>query len=119
MAPLTRRHFLALTGGHARRGTAVRGLATFADRLAAVHLAYFVAIDKGYYKAKGLDVELQNSKGSGDSIAKVDTGRALVAHRAGDSSRSPRPRRRTSAACPRCRARRCRAQPVALRRRPA
>ena len=31
---------------------------------------------KGYYKAKGLDVTLENSKGSGDSIAKVDTGRA-------------------------------------------
>jgi NitT/TauT family transport system substrate-binding protein len=40
------------------------------------HAAYWVALDKGYYKARGLDVELQNSKGSGDSIAKVDTGRA-------------------------------------------
>ena len=42
------------------------------------HAAYWVALDKGYYKAKGLDVELQNSKGSGDSIAKVDTNRADV-----------------------------------------
>jgi NitT/TauT family transport system substrate-binding protein len=40
------------------------------------HAAYWVALDKGYYKARGLDVELQNSKGSGDSIAKVDTNRA-------------------------------------------
>ena len=40
------------------------------------HAAYWVALDKGYYKAKGLDVTLENSKGSGDSIAKVDTGRA-------------------------------------------
>jgi NitT/TauT family transport system substrate-binding protein len=40
------------------------------------HAAYWVALDRGYYKARGLDVELQNSKGSGDSIAKVDTGRA-------------------------------------------
>src|SRR5689334_2231741 len=40
------------------------------------HAAYWVALDKGYYKTGGLDVELQNSKGSGDSIAKVDTGRA-------------------------------------------
>ena len=40
------------------------------------HAAYWVALDRGYYKAKGLDVELQNSKGSGDSIAKIDTGRA-------------------------------------------
>jgi NitT/TauT family transport system substrate-binding protein len=42
------------------------------------HAAYWVALEKGYYKAKGLDVELQNSKGSGDSIAKVDTNRADI-----------------------------------------
>src|SRR5262252_2996726 len=42
------------------------------------HAAYWVALDKGYYKEKGLDVDLQNSKGSGDSIAKVDTGRADI-----------------------------------------
>ena len=42
------------------------------------HAAYWVALDKGYYRAKGLDIELQNSKGSGDSIAKVDTGRADI-----------------------------------------
>ncbi|HWM78248.1 MAG TPA: ABC transporter substrate-binding protein, partial [Methylomirabilota bacterium] len=42
------------------------------------HAAYWVALEKGYYKAKGLEVELQNSKGSGDSIAKVDTGRADI-----------------------------------------
>src|SRR6266566_8757571 len=42
------------------------------------HAAYWVALDRGYYKTKGLDVEMQNSKGSGDSIAKVDTGRADV-----------------------------------------
>ena len=29
------------------------------------HAAYWVALDRGYYKAKGLDVEMQNSKGSG------------------------------------------------------
>jgi NitT/TauT family transport system substrate-binding protein len=42
------------------------------------HAAYWVALDKGYYRARGLDVDLQNSKGSGDSIAKVDTGRADI-----------------------------------------
>ena len=42
------------------------------------HAAYWVALDKGYYKSKGVEVELQNSKGSGDSIAKVDTNRADV-----------------------------------------
>ena len=42
------------------------------------HAAYWVALDRGYYREKALDVELQNSKGSGDSIAKVDTGRADI-----------------------------------------
>jgi len=42
------------------------------------HAAYWVALEKGYYKSRGLDVELQNSKGSGDSLAKVDTNRADV-----------------------------------------
>jgi NitT/TauT family transport system substrate-binding protein len=40
------------------------------------HAAYWVALEKGYYAQRGLDVILENSKGSGDSIAKVDTGRA-------------------------------------------
>src|SRR5438067_6582583 len=40
------------------------------------HAAYWVALDKGYFAQRGLDVMLENSKGSGDSIAKVDTGRA-------------------------------------------
>mgnify|MGYP002403374205 CR=1 FL=1 len=40
------------------------------------HAAYWVAVEKGYFADKGLDVELENSKGSGDSIAKVDTGAA-------------------------------------------
>ena len=40
------------------------------------HAAYWVALDKGYFSQRGLDVTLENSKGSGDSIAKVDTGRA-------------------------------------------
>ena len=40
------------------------------------HAAYWVALDKGYFAKGGLDVTLENSKGSGDSIAKVDTGRA-------------------------------------------
>jgi NitT/TauT family transport system substrate-binding protein len=40
------------------------------------HAAYWVALDKGYFSQRRLDVTLENSKGSGDSIAKVDTGRA-------------------------------------------
>src|SRR4029079_16221351 len=37
------------------------------------HAAYWVALDKGYFTKAGLDVTLENSKGSGDSIAKADT----------------------------------------------
>jgi NitT/TauT family transport system substrate-binding protein len=40
------------------------------------HAAYWVALDKGYFADRGLDVTLESSKGSGDSIAKVDSGRA-------------------------------------------
>lgn len=42
------------------------------------HAAYWVALDKGYYAQRGLDVQIESSKGSGDAIAKVDTGRADV-----------------------------------------
>jgi NitT/TauT family transport system substrate-binding protein len=42
------------------------------------HAAYWVALNKEYYGKLGLNVSLENSKGSGDSIAKVDTGRADV-----------------------------------------
>jgi NitT/TauT family transport system substrate-binding protein len=70
---------LALAALLATAGTAsAEEKFTFALNWFAVgdHAAYWVALDKGYYKAKGLDVTLENSKGSGDSIAKVDTGRA-------------------------------------------
>jgi len=40
------------------------------------HAAYWVALEKGYFADRGLEVTLENSKGSGDSIAKVDTGAA-------------------------------------------
>jgi NitT/TauT family transport system substrate-binding protein len=40
------------------------------------HAAYWVALEKGYFTDRGLEVTLENSKGSGDSIAKVDTGAA-------------------------------------------
>ena len=43
------------------------------------HAAYWVALEKGYFADRGLDVTLENSKGSGDSIAKVDTGDAGLA----------------------------------------
>ena len=40
------------------------------------HAAYWVALEKGYFTDRGLEVTLENSKGSGDSIAKVDSGSA-------------------------------------------
>ena len=76
---MTRTISLALAALLATAGSAsAQEKFTFALNWFAVgdHAAYWVALDKGYYKAKGLDVTLENSKGSGDSIAKVDTGRA-------------------------------------------
>jgi NitT/TauT family transport system substrate-binding protein len=67
---------LALAGGSASAQPLEKF--TFALNWFAVgdHAAYWVALDKGYFAKAGLDVTLENSKGSGDSIAKVDTGRA-------------------------------------------
>src|ERR1700681_1951001 len=76
---MTRTLSLALAAFLAASGSALaQEKFTFALNWFAVgdHAAYWVALDKGYYKAKGLEVTLENSKGSGDSIAKVDTGRA-------------------------------------------
>jgi len=76
---MTRTLSLALAALLAAAGSAsAQEKFTFALNWFAVgdHAAYWVVLDKGYYKAKGLDVTLENSKGSGDSIAKVDTGRA-------------------------------------------
>lgn len=42
------------------------------------HAAYWVALEKGYFSDLGLDVTLENAKGSADSIAKVDVGRADI-----------------------------------------
>lgn len=43
------------------------------------HGAYFVAQEKGYFAQNGLDVTVEYSKGSADSLAKADTGRADIA----------------------------------------
>ncbi len=72
--------FLVLAATLGAPGAQSAQRVTFALNWFAVgdHAAYWVALEKGYYRARGLDVELQNSKGSGDSIAKVDTGRADI-----------------------------------------
>lgn len=43
------------------------------------HVGLWVALDKGYFKERNLDVTLEHSKGSGDSMIKIDTGRADIA----------------------------------------
>jgi NitT/TauT family transport system substrate-binding protein len=42
------------------------------------HTAFRLAEDRGYYRAAGLDVQMESSKGSGDVIAKVDAGHSDV-----------------------------------------
>jgi len=69
---------LTLASAPAAARAPAREKFTFALNWFAVgdHAAYWVALDKGYYAQRGLDVTIENSKGSGDSIAKVDSGRA-------------------------------------------
>lgn len=43
------------------------------------HAAYFVGLEKGYFSQNGLELTIENSKGSGDSVTKADTNRADVA----------------------------------------
>jgi NitT/TauT family transport system substrate-binding protein len=43
------------------------------------HAAYWVALEKGYYEKRGLDVTFENSKGSADSLTKVISGRVDIA----------------------------------------
>ncbi|MET4575958.1 ABC transporter substrate-binding protein [Ottowia thiooxydans] len=43
------------------------------------HGPYYVAQDKGYFDKNGLVVSIENSKGSGDAVAKADTDRADIA----------------------------------------
>ena len=38
------------------------------------HSPYFVAVDKGWYKEEGLEVNIVTGKGSGDVVKKVDVG---------------------------------------------
>src|SRR5262249_37307421 len=83
-SPMNRLGFTAAAGIAALCGLAGAACAqtsekfTFALNWFAVgdHAAYWVALDKGYFAQQGLEVTLENSKGSGDSIAKVDSGRA-------------------------------------------
>ena len=43
------------------------------------HAGYFVAQEKGYYTANGLDVTIQRGYGSGDTIKRLASGRATFA----------------------------------------
>src|ERR1700756_4417181 len=42
------------------------------------HAYYYVALDKGYYKAEGLDVTILNGQGSIDAVKKVASGAAEI-----------------------------------------
>ena len=42
------------------------------------HAYYYVALDKGYYKAEGLDVTILRGQGSIDAVKKVATGAAMI-----------------------------------------
>lgn len=42
------------------------------------HAYYFVALDKGYYKAAGLDVKIMRGQGSTDAVKKVASGAAQI-----------------------------------------
>jgi NitT/TauT family transport system substrate-binding protein len=42
------------------------------------HAYYYVALDKGYYKAEGLDVKILRGQGSIDAVKKVASGAAMI-----------------------------------------
>src|SRR5262245_64849737 len=42
------------------------------------HSYFYVALDKGYYKAEGLDVNILRGQGSADAIKKVASGAAVL-----------------------------------------
>ena len=42
------------------------------------HAYYYVALDKGYYKAEGLDVNILRGQGSIDAVKKVASGAAMI-----------------------------------------
>ncbi len=42
------------------------------------HAYYYVALDKGYYKAEGLDVTFLRGQGSIDAVKKVASGAAMI-----------------------------------------
>jgi NitT/TauT family transport system substrate-binding protein len=42
------------------------------------HAYYYVALDKGYYKAEGLDVSILRGQGSIDAVKKVASGAAMI-----------------------------------------
>src|ERR1700676_1853961 len=88
----------AMAGRGLARRNLIRGAAIFGFALAALgavtaqaadkvsvvmdagfngrHAYYFVAIEKGYYEAAGLDVQVMRGQGSADAIKQVAAGNA-------------------------------------------
>ena len=66
----------ALIAGSAARATEVNFVTDFGFN--GRHAYFYVALDKGYYKAEGLDVKVLRGQGSADAIKKVGAGTADI-----------------------------------------
>jgi NitT/TauT family transport system substrate-binding protein len=65
-----------ITGARAQPATEVNFTTDFGYN--GRHAYFYVALEKGYYKAEGLDVKIQRGQGSADAIKKVAAGTAQI-----------------------------------------
>lgn len=65
-----------VTGARAQQATEVNFTTDFGYN--GRHAYFYVALEKGYYKAEGLDVKIQRGQGSADAIKKVAAGSAQI-----------------------------------------
>lgn len=65
-----------VTGARAQQPTEVNFTTDFGYN--GRHAYFYVALEKGYYKAEGLDVKIQRGQGSADAIKKVASGTAQI-----------------------------------------
>jgi NitT/TauT family transport system substrate-binding protein len=90
MKAMTRRHIIGATATFALLGMST--LAHAADKVTLSlnwvpggnHVGFYLANEQGFYKAEGLDVEIQRGYGSGDTVKRVATGAAQIG--VGDSA---------------------------------
>jgi len=78
---------LAIAGGSSASGPSPAGAPAAAPekvefllnwRTEAIHSPYYIALDKGWYKEEGLDVNITLGQGSGFSVQAIDAGRADI-----------------------------------------